>query len=56
VAPRPNLINLPQLDGHEVLAQIKQDDSLKFNLTIVLTTSDAEVDILKAINCTRTAT
>lgn len=48
-AARPDLIlldlNLPKMDGREVLAQIKQDDSLKSIPTIILTTSDAEVDM-----------
>ncbi len=51
-APRPDLIlldlNLPRLDGHEVLACIKNDDSLKMIPTIVLTSSDAEPDIQKS--------
>jgi two-component system, chemotaxis family, response regulator Rcp1 len=51
-APRPDLIlldlNLPKMDGREVLAQIKNDESLKLIPTVVLTTSDAEVDILKS--------
>lgn len=51
-APRPDLIlldlNLPRLDGREVLAIIKQDDSLKLIPTIILTMSDAETDILKS--------
>src|SRR6202451_2382732 len=41
-APRPDLIlldlNLPKMDGREVLALIKKDDSLKTIPTIVLTT------------------
>lgn len=48
-APRPDLIlldlNLPKMDGREVLAYIKKDDSLKLIPTVILTTSDAEVDI-----------
>ncbi len=48
-APRPDLIlldlNLPKMDGREVLAHIKEDESLKTIPTIILTTSDAEVDI-----------
>ena len=59
-APRPDLIlldlNLPKMDGHEVLAQIKKDDSLKMIPTLILTTSDAEADIARSINCRRTAT
>lgn len=51
-APRPDLIlldlNLPRKDGREVLANIKSDDNLKFIPVVVLTTSEAEQDILKA--------
>jgi two-component system, chemotaxis family, response regulator Rcp1 len=51
-APRPDFIlldlNLPRMDGREVLASIKMDDNLKTIPTIVLTTSDAEVDILRS--------
>jgi two-component system, chemotaxis family, response regulator Rcp1 len=51
-APRPDLIlldlNLPRMDGREVLAHIKEDDSLKTIPTVILTTSDAEVDIVKS--------
>jgi CheY-like chemotaxis protein len=47
--PRPNLIlldlNLPRMDGREVLAQIKEDASLKTIPTIILTTSQAERDV-----------
>ena len=50
-APRPDLIlldlNLPRMDGHEVLAQIKKDDNLKMIPTIILTNSEAEADIVK---------
>jgi len=49
-APRPDLIlldlNLPRMDGREVLANIKGDDSLKSIPTIILTTSEAETDIV----------
>ena len=52
LAPRPDLIlldlNLPKMDGREVLAQIKKDDSLKTIPTVILTTSEAEADILKS--------
>jgi two-component system, chemotaxis family, response regulator Rcp1 len=48
-APRPALIlldlNLPRLDGREVLDQIKQDDELKAIPTVILSTSDAATDI-----------
>lgn len=49
-APRPNLIlldlNLPRLDGRQVLALIKKDQNLKIIPTIVLTTSDSPSEIL----------
>jgi CheY-like chemotaxis protein len=48
--PRPDFIlldlNLPKMDGREVLAQIKADVDLKSIPTIILTTSEAEADIL----------
>ena len=48
-APRPDLIlldlNLPRMDGRQVLSVIKQDDGLKTIPTVVLTTSVAEADI-----------
>jgi len=48
-APRPDLIlldlNLPRMDGREVLAVIKEDEMLKTIPTVVLTTSTAEKDI-----------
>ncbi len=51
-APRPDLIlldlNLPKMDGREVLAHIKEDASLKTIPTVILTTSDAEADIVKS--------
>jgi chemotaxis family two-component system response regulator Rcp1 len=51
-APRPDMIlldlNLPKLDGREVLARIKQDASLKTIPTVILTTSDTEADIVKS--------
>jgi chemotaxis family two-component system response regulator Rcp1 len=51
-APRPDLIlldlNLPKMDGREVLAHIKADDSLKLIPTIILTTSEAEADIKRS--------
>jgi CheY-like chemotaxis protein len=51
-APRPDIIlldlNLPKMDGREVLALIKEDASLKTIPTVILTTSEAEVDIMKS--------
>jgi two-component system, chemotaxis family, response regulator Rcp1 len=51
-APRPDLImldlNLPRKDGREVLAEIKADPRLKMIPVVVLTTSKAENDILRA--------
>jgi chemotaxis family two-component system response regulator Rcp1 len=51
-APRPDLIlldlNLPRLDGREVLALIKEDAVLKTIPTVVLSTSVAEADIVNS--------
>jgi len=51
-ASRPDLIlldlNLPKKDGREVLAEIKVDDQLRRIPVVILTTSSAEVDILKS--------
>ena len=51
-APRPDLIlldlNLPRKDGREVLSEIKSDEKLKRIPVVILTTSQAEEDILKA--------
>jgi two-component system, chemotaxis family, response regulator Rcp1 len=53
-ASRPDLIlldlNLPKKDGREVLADIKSDLNLKRIPVVILTTSRAEQDILKAYN------
>jgi CheY-like chemotaxis protein len=50
-APRPDLIlldlNLPRKGGLEVLAEIKEDPDLKQIPVVVLTTSQAEQDILR---------
>ena len=50
-AARPDLIlldlNLPKKDGREVLAEIKDDSSLRRIPVVVLTTSKAEEDILR---------
>jgi chemotaxis family two-component system response regulator Rcp1 len=51
-APRPDLtlldLNMPRMDGREVLARIKGDDDLKTIPTVILTTSEAEEDIAKS--------
>ena len=51
-APRPDLIfldlNLPKKDGREVLAEIKNDVQLRRIPVVILTTSDAERDVVKA--------
>ena len=43
-------LNLPKRDGREVLAEIKSDPDLKRIPVVVLTTSNAEADILKTYN------
>jgi CheY-like chemotaxis protein len=51
-SPRPDLIlldlNLPRKNGREVLAEIKADPELRKIPIVVLTTSSAEEDILRA--------
>ncbi len=53
-APRPGIVlldlNMPRKDGREVLAEVKSDEHLKSIPVIVLTTSEAEQDILKSYN------
>ena len=57
--PRPDLIlldlNLPRKDGREVLAEIKEDESLRRIPVVVLTSSQSEQDILRSydlhVNC-----
>ncbi|GAA5182946.1 response regulator [Rugosimonospora acidiphila] len=50
--PRPDLIlldlNLPRRDGREVLSEIKNDESLCRIPVVVLTTSQADEDILRS--------
>jgi CheY-like chemotaxis protein len=52
LAPRPDLIlldlNLPKMDGREVLGHIKKNDALKMIPTVILTTSDAQADIARS--------
>lgn len=51
-APRPDLVlldlNLPRRDGREVLAEIKSDPDLLRIPVVILTTSQAEEDVLKS--------
>ena len=51
-APRPDLVlldlNLPRKDGREVLEEVKADPSLRTIPIVVLTTSEAEEDILRS--------
>ena len=51
-SPRPDLVlldlNLPRKNGREVLAEIKADHELKTIPVVVLTTSQAEQDVLEA--------
>ena len=51
-APRPGLIlldlNLPRKDGRELLGEIKRDPRLRTIPVVVLTTSEAEEDILRS--------
>jgi chemotaxis family two-component system response regulator Rcp1 len=51
-APRPDLImldlNLPKMDGREVLKEIKEDEELKAIPVVILTTSKSEEDILES--------
>ncbi len=53
-APRPDLIlldlNLPKMGGHELLEHIKSDVNLQSIPVVVLTTSDAEEDVLRSYN------
>jgi len=50
--PKPDLIlldlNLPKKDGREVLEEIKQDDQLRHIPIVILTTSQAEKDIIES--------
>ena len=53
-APRPDLIlldlNLPKLDGRQVLERIKADPHLQQIPVIILSTSNAEQDVISAYN------
>jgi CheY-like chemotaxis protein len=51
-APAPDLIlldlNMPRKDGREALAEIKSDPLLRYIPVVVLTTSEAEEDIIRS--------
>ena len=51
-APTPDLVlldlNLPKMDGREVLAELKADPVLRRIPVVVLTTSEAEEDVLRS--------
>jgi two-component system, chemotaxis family, response regulator Rcp1 len=53
-AVRPDIVlldlNLPRKDGREVLAAMKQDAALRMIPVVILTTSQAEEDVLRAYN------
>lgn len=50
--PRPDLIlvdlNMPKMDGSEVLAEIRKDPALSNIPVVILTTSDDEADVLRS--------
>ena len=50
-APRPDVIlldlNLPKKDGREVLAEVKADPVLRLIPVVIITSSEAEQDVLK---------
>src|SRR5256885_16890763 len=51
-APRPDLVlldlNLPRMDGRELLREMKSDPALRALPAVVLTTSDAETDVVRS--------
>ncbi len=54
-ALRPDIMlldrNLPKMDGREVLSRIKADPALKRTPVVVITSSEAEQDILRTYDC-----
>jgi two-component system, chemotaxis family, response regulator Rcp1 len=55
VAPRPDLIlldlNLPKKDGREILTELKNSPDLRSIPVVILTTSQAEEDVLRSYDC-----
>jgi two-component system, chemotaxis family, response regulator Rcp1 len=53
-APRPDIVlldlNMPRMDGREVLQEINKNSKLASIPVIVLTTSESEMDIIKSYN------
>ncbi len=53
-APRPDMIlldlNMPRKNGREVLAEIKADPLFRCIPVVILTTSDAEQDVMRVYN------
>ena len=51
-APHPHIVlldlNLPKIDGHEVLREIRNDDELHRLPVIILTSSEADGDVVKS--------
>jgi len=54
-APRPDLIlldlNLPRKDGREILTELKNNPDLRSIPVVILTTSQAEEDVLRSYDC-----
>ncbi len=51
-APRPDLvlldINMPRMNGHEVLSWMREQDAYKLTPVVILTTSSSDEDVLKS--------
>ena len=52
MAPRPDMLlldlNMPRMDGRETLEEIKKDENLRGIPIIILTTSDADTDVVRS--------